>query len=735
MIIHRLHTQSDASLYSDYRTSDALDGMNTDIVYLVSAMNTYSSPVRVGVAGATGYAGQELVALLARHPERPARGRHVLVAPIRPPGRCPAWPGSGTARSSRSIRSGWRRDVTSSFLAVPENAAAELAPPLVDAGVRVIDLSGAFRIRDDAARVAVVSGDEVAAGRRGVRPDRALQGRRARRARSSPIPAAIRRRRCWRCCRSPRPACSTPARASSSTRSPASPARAARRAIARTFRRITDRSSAYGIFGHRHVAEMEQELGAAVTFVPHLVPLDRGILETIYVQASRRARRPSRLPTRSTRRTRRAVRAADGRRAAGDQARRVDELLRHRLAARRRHRGGSCIVACLDNLVKGAAGQALQNFNVALRLRRTDGAAVTRPARAQARRRTARIAGEQRARIAALAASLAPHRPLVVVHGGGRAIDAELDRRGIAPKKVDGLRITDARHARRRRLRARRARRTRSWSPRSSAHGVPAVGLTGVDAGLGRATRDDRASRRRRARSSISALSAIRSMPIASLIELLLVQRLRAGHREPRHRATATTGAILNVNADVMACRIAAALGGSDLVIAGGDAGRARRRRASRSRCSTLDGIDAVIASGTATAGMIAKLVGVPHGAARAASRSVRIVDGTASRRGSTASTMRRARRWSLTLEASRRRDRRSDDDDDRRHDVEALESQHVLQTYRRLPVVFERGEGMRLFDEHGRVVSRLPVGHRRRVARPRASGARARARAIRRRR
>src|SRR5262245_65397775 len=48
-----------------------------------------------------------------------------------------------------------------------------------------------------------------------------------------------------------------------------------------------------------------------------------------------------------------------------------------------------------------------------------------------------------RARIASLAASIAAHRPLVIVHGGGRAIDAELDRRAITPKKVDGLRITD----------------------------------------------------------------------------------------------------------------------------------------------------------------------------------------------------------------------------------------------------------------------------------------------------
>ena len=52
--------------------------------------------------------------------------------------------------------------------------------------------------------------------------------------------------------------------------------------------------------------------------------------------------------------------------------------------------------------------------------------------------------GDARARIASLGSAIASHRPLVVVHGGGRAIDAELDRRAITPRKVDGLRITDA---------------------------------------------------------------------------------------------------------------------------------------------------------------------------------------------------------------------------------------------------------------------------------------------------
>ena len=50
------------------------------------------------------------------------------------------------------------------------------------------------------------------------------------------------------------------------------------------FCEVDESLSAYGVFAHRHAAEIEQELGVAVTFVPHLVPLDRGILETIYVR-------------------------------------------------------------------------------------------------------------------------------------------------------------------------------------------------------------------------------------------------------------------------------------------------------------------------------------------------------------------------------------------------------------------------------------------------------------------
>ena len=64
--------------------------------------------------------------------------------------------------------------------------------------------------------------------------------------------------------------------------------------------------SAYGVFGHRHSAEIEEGFGGTVTFTPHLLPIDRGILETIYVrvapgtteETARRYLRARRTPTR-----------------------------------------------------------------------------------------------------------------------------------------------------------------------------------------------------------------------------------------------------------------------------------------------------------------------------------------------------------------------------------------------------------------------------------------------------
>jgi N-acetyl-gamma-glutamyl-phosphate reductase len=125
--------------------------------------------------------------------------------------------------------------------------------------------------------------------------------------------------------------------------------------------------AAYGVFSHRHTAEIEQELGIPVTFVPHLVPLDRGILATIYASL-----RPGVTESDVAGLLGAAYGDAAFVRLTGgalpeikhvahtnfcDIGWKVDEPT-----------GRLVLVACLDNLVKGAAGQAVQAFNIALGL-------------------------------------------------------------------------------------------------------------------------------------------------------------------------------------------------------------------------------------------------------------------------------------------------------------------------------------------------------------------------------
>ena len=149
--------------------------------------------------------------------------------------------GASVERRDRAARRPRRspREADVVFLALPDAAAAELAPALVDAGVRVIDLSGAFRLRDDAARAAWYPETHRAARRARLRPHRA-RARRRRAARGwSPTPAATRPRRCWRSRRWSRPACSLPAPTSSSTPSRACRAPARRRPSGRTSPKCT----------------------------------------------------------------------------------------------------------------------------------------------------------------------------------------------------------------------------------------------------------------------------------------------------------------------------------------------------------------------------------------------------------------------------------------------------------------------------------------------------------------
>jgi acetylglutamate kinase len=227
-----------------------------------------------------------------------------------------------------------------------------------------------------------------------------------------------------------------------------------------------------------------------------------------------------------------------------------------------------------------------------------------------------------RARIASCAASILAGRTLVVVHGGGRAIDGELDRRGIAPKKVDGLRITDA-DTLDVVVSVLAGSANTTLVAALVGEGIQAVGLTGVDAGFGRAART---AAYRTASGAIVDLGLVGDPVDADprLIALLLT-----GGYVPVIAslgiAAGPGGSVLNVNADVMACRVAAALG-ADVVIAGATAGVLDDDGRGIGALD-FERIDAMFASGTVTAGMIAKL-----DACRAALTdgvpSVRIVDG-----------------------------------------------------------------------------------------------------------
>ncbi len=220
---------------------------------------------------------------------------------------------------------------------------------------------------------------------------------------------------------------------------------------------------------------------------------------------------------------------------------------------------------------------------------------------------------------------LAAERPLVVVHGGGRAIDVELTRRAIAPKKIDGLRVTDA-DTLEVVVSVLAGSANTALVAACVAAGVAAVGLTGVDAGTSPSTR----SAHRAASGETVDLGFVGDPTTvnAALVDALLAQRFVPVVASIGFDSESAAPQLLNVNADVMACRLAAAIRGCELVIAGTTPGVFDADGAPVPLLDD-DGIDAALTSGTATAGMIAKLSACRQALADGVA-SIRIIDGRA---------------------------------------------------------------------------------------------------------
>src|SRR5262245_36939910 len=236
--------------------------------------------VRIGIAGASGFAGQELLRLLAAHPHA-----HVTSAmsssPDGPPRTLPAlakiW--DGVIEPFSLDRLAGAADVV--FLALPEEAAANIAPALVDRGVRVIDLSGAFRLRDAAAREKWYPATRLGS----LKPVYGLTERNYDTIRDARL---LTNPGCY-----PTAALLALEPLAEAGLLAGEVVIDAKSGISGAGKKPSERThfsenhgsvAAYGVFGHRHQPEIEQELGTPVTFVPHLVPLDRGILETIYAR-------------------------------------------------------------------------------------------------------------------------------------------------------------------------------------------------------------------------------------------------------------------------------------------------------------------------------------------------------------------------------------------------------------------------------------------------------------------
>jgi N-acetyl-gamma-glutamyl-phosphate reductase len=125
--------------------------------------------------------------------------------------------------------------------------------------------------------------------------------------------------------------------------------------------------AAYSVFSHRHTAEIEQELGRTVTFVPHLVPLDRGILETIYGSLTPGTTEPQVADALVA-----AYKDAPFVRLTGGALPEIKHVAHTNFCdigwKVDAERGRIVLVAVIDNLIKGAAGSAVQNLNVLLGL-------------------------------------------------------------------------------------------------------------------------------------------------------------------------------------------------------------------------------------------------------------------------------------------------------------------------------------------------------------------------------
>lgn len=340
--------------------------------------------VRTAVAGVGGYAGAELARLLLAHP-RLAETKPLFlgrVADDAPGGRVPLEQiqpqlalGEGK-RQPEILAFNWNliRDQGTEivFLALPHENSREWAPDWLEHGVRVIDLSGAWRLDDPANRAVYnlhdadpVLGEALQSEAVYGSPELYRDAIASARLVANPgcyatsiILALAPLLRAGLVDLDHGIVCDAKSGLSG----------AGKAVTAKThFMNVADNFSAYSVFGHRHTGEMLEQLGLTpdqIQFTPHLLPIPRGILSTIYVRLRQRSE-PEAMEAclRAFYATSPMVRVHSS-----PHLPQIQHVVRTNYCdlGFELHKDGRrlVIVSCLDNLLKGASGQAVQNMNV-----------------------------------------------------------------------------------------------------------------------------------------------------------------------------------------------------------------------------------------------------------------------------------------------------------------------------------------------------------------------------------
>lgn len=338
--------------------------------------------VDVAIVGASGYAGGELLRLLARHPGarvRCAVSETYVGQPLQA-----SFPGFAPDSGLRFTSYGDGEEVAQCdvvFLAQENGKAMENAPHLLEAGCRVVDLSADFRFRcpavyeqwyakphasPDLARAAAYGLTEL--NRASVAEARLVGN-----------PGCYPTAACLALAPLLKERLVDPQTLIVDAISGVSGAGRSKFGPDTMFSEVNESLSAYKIAGtHRHTPEIEQQLAVAggldalaVTFTPHLAPITRGILATCYAQLKQPLTSPELTEIYHLAYEHDPFVTITGSLPVTKQA--FGSNFCYIGAAVDSRTGRATIVSAIDNLVKGAAGQAVQNMNIMCGLPETEG--------------------------------------------------------------------------------------------------------------------------------------------------------------------------------------------------------------------------------------------------------------------------------------------------------------------------------------------------------------------------